>query len=163
MARLRLGNARDNGYFAAGFDPVMIVAQICAMQALLYLGLGAWLLLLNGLAGRPATAVGLEQVFSAKALRMSQPGGVVALVAFFLNALAGGGFLVLVVERAKKCLDFTATYHILHLVFCTLYDGWPEGWEWWVVMITNVIVMSLLGEYLCMRSEMREIPLFSHR
>ena len=95
MARLRLGNARDNGYFAAGFDPVMIVAQICAMQALLYLGLGAWLLLLNGLAGRPATAVGLEQVFSAKALRMSQPGGVAALVAFFLNALAGGGFLVL--------------------------------------------------------------------
>ena len=150
-------------FFTAGFDPALIVGQICALQALLYLGLGAWLLLLNGLAGQPATAVGLEQIFSARALRLTHPGGATALADFFMNAIAGGCYLVIIVERAKKCLDFAATAHILHLVFCMLYDGFPEGWEWWVVMVMNVVVMSLLGEYLCMRREMREIPLFSHR
>ena len=60
----------------------------------------------------------------------------------------------------KKCLDFTATWHILHLCGCTLYDGFPNSWEWWAVAIANLIVMSLLGEYLCMRREMRDIPLF---
>ena len=49
-----IGRMRD--FFTAGFDPALIVGQICALQALLYLGLGAWLLLLNGLAGQPATA-----------------------------------------------------------------------------------------------------------
>ena len=148
------------GLGGAGFDPALIVGQIAAMQSLFYLGLGAWLLLLNGLAGRPATAVGLEQIFSARAVRLSSPGCAVAIAAFFVNAVAGGCFLMLIVERAKKCLDFTVTAHFLHLCFCTLYEGFPEGWEWWLLTTLSIVVMSLLGEYLCMRREMREIPLF---
>ena len=153
------GRGGRGGFEPGGFDPKMIVAQIAAMQALLYLSLGAFMLLFNGLSGRPATAVGLEQVLSSRALRLSSPGGTISLMAFFFNALAGGCFLVVVVERAKKCLDFAATWHILHMCACTLYDGWPEGWEWWVANIGGATAMTLLGEYLCMRHEMREIPL----
>lgn len=153
----------DFGFVASGFDPALIVGQIVTMQALLYISLGAWLLLLNGLIGRPATAVGLEHVFSAGALELSYPGSSVSLAAFFFNAIAGGGFLMLVVERAKKCLDFAATAHILHLLGCAMYDGFPESWEWWVVTLASLIVMALLGEYLCMRREMRDIPLFHGR
>jgi hypothetical protein len=157
------GEMRSRDFFASGFDPALIVGQIAVMQALLYIALGAWLLLLNGLAGRPATAVGLEQMFSAHALRLSHPGGWIALSAFFINSLAGGCFLCVVVERAKKCLDFTVTSHVLHLCACTAYDGFPGTWEWWVITTMNIVVMAMLGEYLCMRREMRDIPLLSFR
>lgn len=33
------------------------------------------------------------------------------------------GYLALVVERAKKCLDFTATLYSLHLLFCCAFRG----------------------------------------
>ena len=92
------GRGGRGGFEPGGFDPKMIVAQIAAMQALLYLSLGAFMLLFNGLSGRPATAVGLEQVLSSRALRLSSPGGTISLMAFFFNALAGGCFLVVVVD-----------------------------------------------------------------
>ena len=144
----------------SGFYPALIVGQIAAMQSLMYISLGASLLLLNGLAGRPATAVGLQHLLSKDAMSTAYPGGTIALAALFLNALPGSCFLCIVVERAKKCLDFTVTWCFLHVCCCTMYDGFPQSREWWGVAIANVACMSLLGEYLCMRREMREIPLF---
>ena len=152
--------ARDF-YAASGFDPAMILGQIAAVQSLLYLSVGAALLLLHALAGKPATAIGLEQLFSARALRLSQPGGAVAFAAWLVSAVAGGCILCLVVERAKKCLDFALTAQMLHLFGCYAYEGFPDSWEWWVNAVVSVVVMALLGEYLCMRREMREIPLLS--
>ena len=66
-----------------------------------------------------------------------------------------GCFLCVVVERAKKCLDFTATTHLIHLCCTVMYDGFPGSWEWWVVNCVSVVVMALLGEFLCMRREMQ--------
>ncbi|XP_047968142.1 protein SYS1 homolog [Salvia hispanica] len=77
----------------------------------------------------------------------------------FFSSIAGAGFLVYLVERAKKCLDFCATLYIVHLFICTIYGGWPASITWWVVNLTGLAVMALLGEYLCMRREMREIPI----
>ena len=148
-------------YSPSNFDPQLIIGQITAMQTLLYVALGAWLLLLNGLSGRPATSVGLEQIFSFRALRHDTTGGIIALAAFFINSLAGGVFLCVIVERAKKCLDFALTAQLLHLFGCYAYEGFPDSWEWWVNAVVSVVVMALLGEYLCMRREMREIPLLS--
>jgi len=69
--------------------------------------------------------------------------------------------LCLVVERAKKCLDFAATAHLLHLCCCYLYGGVPSSWEWWAVNVMSLVLMALLGEFLCMRRELADIPLFS--
>lgn len=156
MASLGLGQQ-------AAFDPQLIVAQIVAMQSLTYISLGAWMLLLNGLAGRSISSVGLEHIFSHHTLRLSYTGGWVSVAAFFFNAIAGGCFLSIIVERAKKCLDFAATVHVVHLLNCWMYDGLPNSWEWWLVNLMSLVVMSLLGEYLCLRREMREIPLLSGR
>jgi len=38
--------------------------------------------------------------------------------------------LYVVVERAKKCLDFGSTLYGWHIFFCFLYDGLPSPWEW---------------------------------
>ncbi|KAE9467815.1 hypothetical protein C3L33_00280, partial [Rhododendron williamsianum] len=67
------------------------------------------------------------------------------------------------IERAKKCLDFSATLYIIHLLICIMYGGWPSSITWWVVNGTGVAVMALLGEYLCIRRELREIPISRYR
>ena len=67
------------------------------------------------------------------------------------------------IERAKKCLDFSATVYIIHLFICIIYGGWPSSITWWVLNGTGVAVMALLGEYLCIRRELREIPITRFR
>lgn len=38
-----------------------------------------------------------------------------------------------------------------------MYDGFPGSWEWWVVNFVSVVVMALLGEFLCMRRELQAL------
>ena len=92
--------------------------------------LGLWLCVLTALGGSNVTSLSLGNFFSSSAMSISFAGGWIAIIAFFFNALAGSFFLCVVVERAKKCLDFTATAHLLHLCFCFMYDGFPASWEW---------------------------------
>ena len=76
-------------FYAPGFDPLLIVSQIAAMQALLYLNLGLWLLVLNGLAGSNLSSIGLRHLFSPDSISISYAGGWVTILALFLNAVAG--------------------------------------------------------------------------
>lgn len=68
-------------------------------------------------------------------------------------------FLLLVVERTKKCLDFTATLHLLHLFLSLVYGGPPVTATWWITVGSGMAGMTVLGEWLCMRREQRDIPL----
>ncbi len=52
----------------------------------------------------------------------------------------------MIVERAKKCLDFTTTLYIIHLGVCSFYDGIPQNWEWWVLQMASLALMVVLGE-----------------
>ena len=146
--------------YAQGFDPLLIVAQIGSMQALWYLDYGFWVFLLNALSGKPVNAVGLHHLLArgrahhAVRRRLDHDRRRAA------ERAAGAAFLCVVVERAKKCLDFTVTAHFMHLCSCSLYDGLPDHWEWWAVNGMSVVLMALLGEYLCMRRELQDIPLF---
>jgi len=63
------------------------------------------------------------------------------------------------VEKSKKCLDFGVTLFLLHLLLCSLYDGFPTILDWWVMHVLGTIVMVLLGEYLCSRRELDDIPI----
>ena len=55
--------------------------------------------------------------------------------------------LPVIVERAKKCLDFTSTLYITHLVICSCYDGIPKNWEWWILQFVSMTLMVVLGEF----------------
>ncbi len=66
--------------------------------------------------------------------------------------------LVAIVERARKCLDFAATVYLFHFVLTCWFGGFPVSLAWWIVHALALIAMTLLGEYLCMRYELREIP-----
>ena len=67
--------------------------------------------------------------------------------------------LVVIVEKSKKCLDFTFTYFILHLVLSCLFGGVPATFDWWIMHILALIFMVVLGEYLCSLKELELIPL----
>jgi len=69
--------------------------------------------------------------------------------------------LAVVVEKSRKCLDFGSTTYLLHLFVCSATREVPSSWDWWVVHVVGLVVMVVLGEYLCSRVEMRDIPLVS--
>ena len=69
--------------------------------------------------------------------------------------------LAVVVEKSKKCLDFSITLFLVHLMVCTLYGGFPMKLDWWVVHVFGTIIMVVLGEYVCSRRELDDIPLLA--
>ena len=64
------------------------------------------------------------------------------------------------VEKSKKCVDFTFTLFFIHTIICTFYDSFPLNWEWWLVQVIASVLMASLGEYLCAQKEMEDIPLY---
>mmetsp|Transcript_4648 Transcript_4648/g.8233 ORF Transcript_4648/g.8233 Transcript_4648/m.8233 type:complete len:145 (-) Transcript_4648:1168-1602(-) len=123
-------------------------------QCLGYISQGILLSMFHALFG---TVMSLDQFFSFSAVDAAAPTGWVIIMSTLLNAVVSAGVLCLVVERAKKCLDFTFTSHFVHLSACTMYEGFPSNWEWWMLNFASLVVMAVVGEYLCMRRELREI------
>ena len=67
--------------------------------------------------------------------------------------------LALVIEKSKKCLDFTFTTLFLHFVITCFYGGEiPSTWTWWIVNLLGGIIMVCVGEYICSRWELSDIP-----
>merc|ERR1712100_175499 len=138
------------------WDPSLISAQILALQAANYVTLGFILFMLDSVSGHPLT---LQQVFSPNALRVHSVFGGLTMMAHLMNSVVGSVLLVFIVERAKQCLDFTVTAYTLNLVNCCLYEGFPVNWEWWFTSVVGATLMAVLGECLCMKYEIRDIPL----
>jgi hypothetical protein len=68
-----------------------------------------------------------------------------------LNGLAVGLILSMVVERAKKCLDFAVTLFFLHFLMCWYYAGVPTLLLWWGVNVASTVLSAVSGEWLCTR------------
>mmetsp|Transcript_4969 Transcript_4969/g.5752 ORF Transcript_4969/g.5752 Transcript_4969/m.5752 type:complete len:159 (+) Transcript_4969:347-823(+) len=136
------------------WDPRLICAQIVALQSVSYIGFGLLLGFFHELFG---SELNLDQFFSFSVVDAGTSNGWVVIVCTLFNSLLCAGVLCLVVERAKKCLDFAFTTHLIHLSFSSIYDGFPSTWEWWLLNLASLVIMAVLGEYLCMRRELREI------
>lgn len=75
---------------------------------------------------------------------------------YFIRSLV----LFYIIQRAKPCLDFTLTTFIVHFVFVWFYSGYfPSSFVWWILIVSCIIIMCVCGEYLCLKSEMKSIPL----
>ncbi|GMH15956.1 hypothetical protein Nepgr_017797 [Nepenthes gracilis] len=147
-------------YGAVVWDPWLIVAQIVCLQCLYYLTLGLFMAVL---VGTRVSRMSLVYFFDFATVTASTVTGWGVIASFMLSAVAGAGYMVYLIERAKKCLDFSATLYIIHLFICYIYGGWPSSITWWVVNVTGLAMMALLGEYLCIRRELREIPITRFR
>ncbi|KAI5660575.1 hypothetical protein M9H77_29368 [Catharanthus roseus] len=147
-------------YGAVVWDPWLIVAQIVCLQCLYYITLGFFLGIIVGIR---VPRMSLVYLFDFATVTASTVTGWCVIASFLLSSLVGAGYLVYLVERAKKCLDFSATLYIIHTFICIIYGGWPSSLTWWVVNVSGLAVMALLGEYLCIRRELREIPIARYR
>lgn len=143
-------------YGAAVWDPALIISQIVTIQCLFYLTMG----LCSGLLlGTSVSRLTVACLFSWKAYSFSTYLGWVSIASALVASALGAVFLLWIVERAKKCLDFASTCYIFHFCFSWRYDGFPTRFEWWAVNVVCLVIMSLFGEWLCLRREMQEIPL----
>lgn len=145
---------------AAGFrsyvwDPCLIISQIIAVQCVFYLFLAFWVILVDVSTGSTRS---LGQFFHYEELQVLSAKGRVTMVAFCLNTLTGAGGLWVIVRRAKQCLDFAATAHLIHLIFCSVYAGFPKTWTWWLMNVVCMALMAVMGEFVCMKTELKAIP-----
>lgn len=141
-------------FYGTVWDPRLIVSQILTMQCLYYLLLGFLLWIFDALSSN-LMSIGRSiivpsnrfkaQIFSYEFVTFSTFLGRVTILAFVINAFASAFFLLYVVERAKRCLDFTITIHFFHFLGCLVYAGFPKAWTWWIINIICVIITSVFG------------------
>jgi hypothetical protein len=156
-------------FYDSAFDPWLILLQMVVMQSLFYCSMGFFLFFFGFLLGVP---IFLDQIFSASAVGLNDAPSVVVLLSFAFTSITwypppshstpfrpipskclrahamcaltthSAIFLVTVVERAKKCLDFAATIHIFHFIGCIVYAGFPTAWLWWLLMLFSLVCMT---------------------
>ncbi|GBM34104.1 Protein SYS1 [Araneus ventricosus] len=139
------------------WDPLLIISQILAIQAIFYVSLGVWIFLTDTISGYSQS---LDQIFLHKAINVKDLHGRCLAGSYLLNSLCCSLALWYFVQRTKLCLDFTVTTHLIHLVLCWWYSSsFPSTFSWWLLNIICVTIMCVCGEFLCMRTEMKAIPL----
>jgi protein SYS1 len=142
------------------FDPVYTLTQILTLQSIFYLSAGVCLWLLDVLMTQ-GTMPTLQELFDSRLLSLGkelQGHGWRIMISFLVAGAGLGGLaLMLIIRRAKLCIDFTLTLYCIHICICSLYAVPPTSLLWWMTHIISAVVMILLGEYLCMKNELEPI------
>ncbi|XP_072024738.1 protein SYS1 homolog [Amphiura filiformis] len=138
------------------WDPQLIVSQILTMQSIFYVCYGFWLVMVDFIVDAPRS---LDQIFKYECLEFGSSRGRLIVGVYVLNSLTGALGLWFLVQRSKQCTDYAFTVHFLHLLACWIYNRqFPNTVSWWLVNIVCIAMMTVLGEFLCMRTELRAIP-----
>ncbi|XP_060081286.1 protein SYS1 homolog [Ylistrum balloti] len=158
LGLLRKRLPRMTGHFRSNvWDPVLIISQIVSMQCQFYLILGIWNYFMNTFGNFDSS---LDKVFTETDLDVLETSGRLNVIAFLLNSLTSALALWFIVQRTKLCLDFSVTAHLFHFLACVIYNGnVPSTLPWWIINVISIALMTVTGEFLCMRTEMKAIPL----
>lgn len=140
-------------YGAGNWDPKLIVLQMTCMQTSHYLVRGLVLLLCHG------ASTSMDQFFAFHSYTFSTVDGFKNCFALLVAAFVSAVSMCFVVERAKKCLDFGVTLYFIDLLIQCFYSEFPKTWEWWLLHGAAMALTIVLGEYLCSRRELEEIPM----
>ncbi|CAI9716660.1 protein SYS1 homolog [Octopus vulgaris] len=157
LALLRRQLTNMHGQFRSSvWDPVLIIAQIITMQCIFYTSAGFWLYLTSYITNFDRH---ISQFFTHSDLDFGEDSGRINAIGFAINSLCCAFGLWIVVQKTKQCLDYAATVHIIHFFCCWIYNArFPQNFYWWLTNIISLILMTVSGEFLCMRSEMKAIP-----
>ncbi|XP_058806322.1 protein SYS1 homolog [Phymastichus coffea] len=139
------------------WDPILIISQIIAVQCIMYFILGVWIMMIAEFLG---TTKSLDYAFQYKEIHVRDFGGYLLIIVFILNSIVGAIALWYLVQRTKQCMDFACTAHLIHLLCCWMYNGtFPTTFSWWCLNIVTTSIMCVCGEFLCMKTELKAIPL----
>lgn len=145
-------------YGQGGWNPKLIIAQIISVQCIHYIAQGLVFGLFHLLF---ASRLHLDLFFAWETTSIFDVPGWMVICNSLIVSLFGAVSLLVVVERARKCFDFAFTVYFLHFIATLSYSGFPLSWDWWVVNTICMIVMSVAGEQLCMKTELADISLES--
>ncbi|KAJ0392926.1 hypothetical protein ATCC90586_012135 [Pythium insidiosum] len=140
-------------YGSARWDPKLIMLQMVCMQTSHYIVRGLVLFLCHG------TSTSMDQFFAYHLQTLATVEGIKNGFALLVAALVSAVCLAAFVERAKKCLDFGVTLYFIDLLIQCFYSEFPKAWDWWLLHCGAAALTILLGEYLCSRRELEEIPM----
>lgn len=101
----------------------------------------------------------MGQLFSPDAFILSQNYSFITIMANFINIIFVVLTLAYIVEKANKCLDFTLTVFILHLLFTWIIYKFPNHLNWWIAHGVIITVTVLAAEFFCLKLETAEIKL----
>jgi hypothetical protein len=101
----------------------------------------------------------IGQIFSATSFDLSLKYSYVTILANLINILFMMLSLAYIVEKANKCLDFTATVFLFHILFSWIVFKFPSSSNWWVTHGIIITITVLSSEFLCMKLETAEIKL----
>ncbi|KAI8146647.1 integral membrane protein S linking to the trans Golgi network-domain-containing protein [Fennellomyces sp. T-0311] len=145
----------QSSFRAAGWDPILIIAQIISVQTLYYIFISLLLLIALALTG---TELSLDAILDDSEIRTDTVFGWTLALVWVVNGAINIPVLVFLVQRAKLVLDFVLTLHFFHIIFVWIHTGhFPTCGAWWVLQVVNAIFMTLAGEWACMRHEMEPI------
>ncbi|KAJ9463439.1 Protein SYS1-like protein [Diplonema papillatum] len=150
--------ALNSQYLSLGriiVDPQLIASQIVLLQGSFYLILSLFFFVTEGMLHHRTR---FELIFNARILSFHTVDGVVGVMTNLVASLVGSWTLLVVVGRSKQCLDFAATLFFFHFILCWKFYGFPS-YLWWCLTLIDVSSMTIVSEYLCMRQELREIPI----
>ena len=55
--------------------------------------------------------------------------------------------------------DFSCTFHGIHLIACWWYNSeFPSNYTWWLLNAVCATFMCVAGEFLCLKTELKDIP-----
>ncbi|KAI0983492.1 hypothetical protein GJ496_010094 [Pomphorhynchus laevis] len=84
-------------------------------------------------------------------------------ITFLLSAIPCAFGLLMAVGRHKQCLDFTLTYHAFYVLISIILMDSPVSVRKssLITIVLSIVICTMLSEFLCRRSELREIPISS--
>nr|CAD2172354.1 unnamed protein product [Meloidogyne enterolobii] len=131
------------------WDPTLIAGQIICLQSAFYSAESALMFLWSFSGYIPS----LAEIF---AVEPTKPMVFIQLISSLFCAF----MLLVIVGRARQCLDFSITLHFLHFLAVCFYNRTiPSNLSWWLLQIISCTIYTTLGEWLCVRRECLEIPL----
>eukprot|EP00405_Crypthecodinium_cohnii_P025124 CAMPEP_0206494876 /NCGR_PEP_ID=MMETSP0324_2-20121206/48054_1 /ASSEMBLY_ACC=CAM_ASM_000836 /TAXON_ID=2866 /ORGANISM="Crypthecodinium cohnii, Strain Seligo" /LENGTH=167 /DNA_ID=CAMNT_0053978745 /DNA_START=44 /DNA_END=547 /DNA_ORIENTATION=- len=145
-------------YGAEKFKPKLIITQMMVMQSSFAICLASTATVFDLFSGN---SISLWQLFQGNNFTWDNSAGCSLFASLCATGFAMAFLLSFVVERAKKCLDFVATYHFFHLVATCILSGFPGNYQWWVMHGVALAIAVFLGEYICMQAETQAITLTS--
>jgi hypothetical protein len=137
------------------FDPLFTVSQIALVQSTYYLSTSIILIFFDTLFGFSPS---LDQMLDWTLVDFSNSFGWILISVGLLSSCLNTVTILLVVKRAKLCLDFSCTTSFLHLLVSWFYTGlFPSSLFYWFYLISCTSILSAGSEYLCMNRELEPI------
>ena len=138
------------------FNPILIISNIAILSSGFYIINIFFTLLFNSIF---KTKLHINQILSDEAFDFSSKYGYCYMCSLFFTNLFMIILYVIVIDKAKKILDFVLTNFFIHLVISTIINGFPMKFTWWIINGLVITAVTLISEFISLKIEQKEIKL----